>query len=167
MPDYIYHRGARHTIGPDRDEAEATPCLGAQDVYDVLMDRRGGPEWNAAIDSARRICGTCPIMLDCFRQNRSEAWVRAVVTRKSVHAAPGEPKQPSVSPSAQATRDRHAKAAAERLEEVRHILAQGGDVNDVCQGLNLTRSALWKWAQRHAPDAWTALRENELRRAAA
>ena len=32
MPDYIYHRGARHTIGPDRDEAEATPCLGAQDV---------------------------------------------------------------------------------------------------------------------------------------
>lgn len=167
MPTFIYHKGARPSIGTDRDEVR-TPCLGAQDTYDVLMDRRGGPEWHYAIDEARRICGSCPIMAACFRENRDEMWVRAVVTRKSVHAAPGEPKQPpKPTPAAEATRARHAKAAAERLEEVRHILNQGGDVNDVCQRLNLTRSALWKWSQRHAPDAWAELRENEERRAAA
>ena len=148
----------RPTIGPDRRDVYETPCLGAEAIYDVIHDRRGGPEWNYAIDQARTICGGCPIMAACFRENRDEEWVRAIVTKRSRHKIETQP-----TPAGEALRARHVQHNADRHAEIRHLIEQGANAEDVCKALGITRSALYKWCSRHDRDAWDALTASERR----
>lgn len=78
-----------HTTRPavvdKRDDADQRPCAGQWFVYDALIDFRGGPAFRSAIRAAREMCGTCPAMAACLRENRDESWARAVITGRSVH----------------------------------------------------------------------------------
>lgn len=159
MPTHINHR-TRHSIGPDRRDVYETPCLGSAPIYDVLVDRRGGPEWHFAVDQARGICGGCSIMAACFRENRDEEWVRAVVTKRSRHKV-----ETQQTPAGEALRARHVRHNADRLADVRHLIEQGANAEDVCKAFGITRSALYKWCCRHDRDAWDALTTNERRAA--
>lgn len=62
------------------DETPATPCVGRWDVYDALVDHKGGPILHHAVREARELCGACPIMADCFRENQGEDWVKTILT---------------------------------------------------------------------------------------
>ena len=57
MPDYIYHRGARHTIGPDRDEEPRAAYFWAFD--EMLEHRPGSKHWRYARDVAAHVCKPC------------------------------------------------------------------------------------------------------------
>lgn len=116
---------ARHAP-TGRDEAPEVPCTDRWDVYDVLIDQRGGQEWREALDVARSICSTCDLWTTCLRDNAEENWARAIITNRSVHgnaARCGTPAghrnhrrhgEPACSPCSEAERLRSAKRREER-----------------------------------------------------
>lgn len=57
-------------------------CLGRPEPYDTLMDYISGPEYRTALETARSLCGACPISATCLRDNIGERWANAVLGRK-------------------------------------------------------------------------------------
>lgn len=76
--------GQHLTSGDDREQ---TPCVGRWQPYDQIIDatdrnRSGdysGPTYDRALSEARGICGGCPVRDACFRANKDERWVKAIL----------------------------------------------------------------------------------------
>ena len=66
MPDYIYHRGARHTIGADRDEEPRAACADNVWAFDELLTKRpNSNDYAYALDAAVKMCAPCPLFVTC------------------------------------------------------------------------------------------------------
>ena len=72
-----------------RGEEVRPACEGNSRPYDLLHDYISGPIYNAAVNEARTICGTCPLQQTCLRENRDTVWVQALI-RGPQRLAPGE-----------------------------------------------------------------------------
>ena len=60
MPDFIYHKGARHTIGGDRDEEPRAACADNFWAFDEMLEHRpGSKHWRYARDVAAHVCKPC------------------------------------------------------------------------------------------------------------
>ena len=75
MPDFIYHKGARPTIGPDRDEEPRAACR--DDVW-PFDEMREHVETSKAHAIAKRlaadVCRRCPLSGACdFEVKRGAA----------------------------------------------------------------------------------------------
>ena len=60
MPDFIYHKGPRPTIGPDRDEEPRAACADNFWPFDEMLEHRpGSKHWRYARDVAAHVCKPC------------------------------------------------------------------------------------------------------------
>ena len=66
MPAFIHHKGARHTIGADRDEEPRAACADNVWPFDEMLEHR---ESSKGYDIARRlaaqVCKGCPLRSTC------------------------------------------------------------------------------------------------------
>ena len=64
-------------------------CYGNTRPYDRIIDGHDTPEYADAIDTARHICGACPLSATCLLvDNADENWAKAVINaRPGIEAA--------------------------------------------------------------------------------
>ena len=66
MPDFIYHKGARPSIGADRDEVPVGNCLNDFWAFDEMLEHRPDSKaWTYARDAAADVCAPCPKRATC------------------------------------------------------------------------------------------------------
>lgn len=59
-------------------ETPETPCAGRWDVYDALVDHKGGPVLRRARRDAIELCAACPIKATCHAENAGEEWLHVL-----------------------------------------------------------------------------------------
>lgn len=130
-----------------------TPCAGISWPYDLLTDRTGAEE-PAALHKARDLCGDCPIMVACLKENESEPWARAVLGRDHFDA-------PTVR-ERQYVPKKVIHRHADRLPELEHLVKHGIRLHEAAKKLNISERSIYKWCHRHRRlDLYRALAPDE------
>jgi hypothetical protein len=66
MPDFIYHKGPRPTIGPDRDEEPRAACADNFWPFDEMLEHTETSRHHATARMlAAQVCATCPLLATC------------------------------------------------------------------------------------------------------
>lgn len=158
---------ARHV----RDWDAKPACAGRPEPYDALMDYISGPQYRAALDAARSICGSCPLSPTCLRDNLGERWANAVLGRKlpaveregcgtsagsKRHYAAGEETCDECKAYQRGANAKHrdkrvgrGRPHVNREEDLRDLVANGATISDACRALGVTRNGLQKWCGKY------------------
>ena len=132
----LAHNPARPAVagrGPD----DLPKCHLRPEWLDALMSASGADE--DATEAAQHACGSCPMQVKCWAENKNEEWLKALTDTKRKLAPKRKTKQSLA----------WAQRATERIAVLEQHAAAGSSIDEVAAALGITPTSVYTWCGRH------------------